>query len=33
MNKTIVILGVISALLVAFKLYQDKVNETPNIEY
>ena len=33
MKKTVIILSVISALLVAFKLYQDKVNEMLNIEY
>lgn len=33
MKKTVIILSVISALLVVFKLYQDKVNEMPNIEY
>ncbi len=33
MKKTVIILSVISALLVGFKLYQDKVNEMPNIEY
>ena len=33
MKKTVIILSVIAALLVVFKLYQDKVNEMPNIEY
>lgn len=33
MKKTVIIISVITALLVAFKLYQDKVNEMPNIEY